>query len=306
MNKFIMMVGIVGSGKTTKAHILAEEENAILIESDQYREGLYKDASIQGDNTALFELIHNDIIKSLQNKNNVVLDATNISRKHRVHLLKKLSKMNVYRECVIVATPIEKCIVQNNNRERKVPTHVIERMANNFQVPLLSEGWDTRKILFSAFDRNKYTQDSFIERTRFFDQENPHHRLTLGEHSMEVFMRISDLPFNMELPLWFNVGCILHDNGKEYTKVFKNQKGEDTNFAHYYNHEKRGSYEGLFYGCNSGLSTDEILDMATLIEKHMQLYNVKTEKSKDKLIGEVGLPMYNLLEILHNADKESH
>ena len=298
------MIGIPASGKSTKARFLAEENNAILIESDFYREKLYGDARIQQDNNALFELIHKDIVEGLQN-GDVIFDATNISRKHRVVLLQKLNKLNVVKVCFVMATPVEQCIVQNMSRERQVPNYVIERMANHFQIPNYNEGWDTIGIYFSEdIDFVKYNKNNFIERTLSFDQQNPHHTLTLGHHSLEVYRQVlEEVEFNHIL--WFTLGALLHDNGKEYTKVFKNHKGEDTTFAHYYNHEGRGAYEGLFYGYANELTQIEILNMSLLIESHMRPYNAETEKSKQKLIKEIGGSQYRLLEILYEADKKS-
>ena len=56
--KLFVMIGIVASGKSTIAKKVALENSAYIIESDEYRERLYGNASTQGNITVLFATIH--------------------------------------------------------------------------------------------------------------------------------------------------------------------------------------------------------------------------------------------------------
>ena len=55
---FTMIVGIVGSGKSTYAKQLAEEINAIICSSDAIREELCGDENSQDNNDEVFKILH--------------------------------------------------------------------------------------------------------------------------------------------------------------------------------------------------------------------------------------------------------
>ena len=97
---------------------------------------------------------------------------------------------------------------------------------------------------------------------------------------------------------------MLHDEGKCFTQIFKNSKGEITEQAHYYNHEHCSAYDSLFYEmpCYT-------LYVATLIRWHMQPYfweKDNHEKLHNKYKTLWGENLYNDIMLLHKADKEAH
>ena len=55
--KFICMIGLPASGKSTKAQELAREYNATVFSADELRKEWYGNESIQGDNTKLFNTL---------------------------------------------------------------------------------------------------------------------------------------------------------------------------------------------------------------------------------------------------------
>lgn len=300
-NSFTMLVGLVGSGKSVYAKKLSNSyNNSIIIESDAYRKKNYGDESAQGDNNKLFEEIHNDILENLSVGSNVIFDATNLSRKNRLSLLNKLPK-DVTKECIIVATQYEKCLEQNQNRERKVPKEVIDRMWKSFQIPTYTEGWDIIDIEYS-YDKNSYSIEDYLSFADNYDQMNYHHSMTLGGHSR----RVAELISENNVDNWVYLSGLLHDCGKPMTQVFTNMKGETSEIAHYYFHENCGAYESLFYLEDKLFKITDIINSATLINYHMRPYMAKTDKAKNKLKEIVGEDLYYFLEILHKADKEAH
>ncbi len=140
-----MMIGIPGSGKSTYAEKIARLENAVVISSDKLREELFGDVWELRKNTILFAEVYRRALKYLSEGKNVVLDATNISRRKRKHVLNKLKPY--YKECYFIKTPLNKVLYQNRKRDRNVPEDVIFRIYNKLQEPDYSEGWDKINII---------------------------------------------------------------------------------------------------------------------------------------------------------------
>ena len=63
----------------------------------------------QDNNELLFQELNKKINQDLSNGKSVVYDATNLSYKKRKSYLEKL-KSECYKECILVATPYEKCL----------------------------------------------------------------------------------------------------------------------------------------------------------------------------------------------------
>jgi hypothetical protein len=181
--------------------------------------------------------------------------------------LESLNKIPCEKICVLMATPYEQCLKNNSSRDRVVPEYVIKRMYRQFDPPYWYEGWDDIQIKYSEGSRHSYGYPAhWLDEVKDFNQDNPHHSLTLGEHCEAAWRYVSaQSDTNKEIAL--RAATILHDNGKLSTKTFTNSKGEVTEQAHYYCHEHTGSYNSLFYKmiCNP-------LDVAVLIRWHMQPY----------------------------------
>lgn len=233
MNKLFMLVGLPASGKTTCGKRLAEVEDALIVSSDEIRKELLGDVNDQTKNEQVFKEVENRIINGLKERN-VIYDATNINYKRRMAFLQKIK--NVEKIAFLIATPYEECIERNNKRERKVPEDVIKRMYYNFYIPQYYEGFDEIRLYFNT-EKNYWTYDLFKKLDKI-PQDNPHHTLTIGKHCKKAALLLKD--YDM-----FKVG-LLHDIGKAETKTFVNTKGETTEIAHYYNHEKVSAYMSLF------------------------------------------------------------
>ena len=77
---FYMLVGISGSGKSSHKF----EEEVVKISSDALRAELYGDENDQTHNAEIFNELHKRVIKHLKAGDNVVYDATNLSRRRRI------------------------------------------------------------------------------------------------------------------------------------------------------------------------------------------------------------------------------
>ena len=304
--KMIMMCGLPASTKSTKAKELAEEYNATIYSSDEIRKELLGDENSQDNNNLVFSALNSRIKATLSNGYNCIYDACNISYKRRMAFLNELNKIPCEKICVFMATPFEKCLVNNANRDRTVPFNVIERMYRHFDVPYYYEGWDSIEVVYANEEYKDYygTIADFLVRYQTYNQDNSHHQLTLGKHCYKAYQYATNADgfiFGFT-PLR---ATVLHDCGKPFCKTFKNSKGEVTKEAHYYDHEKVGSYNSFFY------STDTMnpLDIAVLIRWHMMPYfweKDNNEKMHDKYKKLWGTELYENIMLLHRADKNAH
>lgn len=301
MNKptFTMMVGLPGSGKSTYARELAERTNAEICSSDAIREELTGDINSQTSNEEVFKLLHKRIKEHLANGKSVIYDATNINSKRRRAFLSELKNIPCYKDCVIIAVPFEECCKRNESRERTIPTEVIERMYKNWNTPYFFEGWDSITIERDEYETN--IVGFWIADHMKFNQDNPHHTMTLGEHCAAVGKSLED-------DRTLLCAGMMHDCGKPYTKSFINSKGEETDIAHYYQHHCVGAYDSLFY-----IYLDDVdpLEVSTIINLHMQPYfwekdTENGEKTMNKYKTLWGDELFERVMRLHEVDKKAH
>lgn len=301
---FIMMCGLVASGKSYKAKELAKDYDATIFSSDDLREELFGDVSDQAHNQEVFTELHRRIKEYLRNGKSAIYDACNISYKRRMGFIQELKNIPCEKICVLMATPYEECLRCNSERERKMPEYVIERMYRKFDPPYWYEGWDDIIVEWSKNTQSKGINE-WLSSVEDFSQDNSHHSLTLGQHCERALDYVFEVADDTDYRcIALRSAAALHDCGKCFTKTFKNSKGETTGQAHYYGHEHVGSYDSLFYGmlCSP-------LDVAIIIRWHMQPYfwerdnNEKLHNKYRKLWGE---DLYQDIMKIHEADKASH
>lgn len=175
MGNLIVPVGVPGSGKSTLAATIAD---VVIVSSDAIREEFFGDANLQYteefaakkirqkkiDTTGMteeelvklkkkvcadsvFGTVNYRTRKALEAGKTVVYDATNISKRGRMYILKSFEGLYDSAEAYYFEVPIEVAIERNNNRERKVPVEVIERMAANMEKPSVNEGFAVVHII---------------------------------------------------------------------------------------------------------------------------------------------------------------
>lgn len=305
---FIMLVGLPASGKSTYAKGI--EENGIfahgntldfsVFSSDEYRKKLFGNENSQDNNDLVFTTMHNDIIKAMNNNENIVYDACNISAKRRKEYLKSLKKYKEYIfMCRVFATPYEECQRRNIKRKNSIPSKVIKKMYINFEVPFYNEGWDNIQI-YQNYPIKNLTINNFFDSIVDYEQDTPYHTFTLDKHLKSCAEEFK----NKDKILYYS--ALLHDCGKPFTKTFINSKGEKTEIAHYYNHENVSAYNALFMLINEHISKYDILLICNIIQYHMRLYENMTDKTLDRFKNLIGEQIYNYVTILHEADMKAH
>ena len=289
MNKptLILLVGVPGSGKTTYAkNYIEKAPNTIHLSSDGIRAELYGDESIQGNPADVFSLMQKRTIEALNDGQNVIYDATNITRKDRaciIGICPKFAKVEAH----IIWSPIEECIKRDANRDRTVGKEVIDKMLKKFQAPYYDESIDEIKIILPyLFDGYMYEEKCWNDMN--IPHNNHHHTLDIQTHCREAYKSIVN-PNDAEL----ETAALVHDCGKPYTKAFIDSKGNTCEEAHYYQHQCVGAW--LSYGFVN--ITPRI---AWLISTHMDPFlNTKYYNN---------LPPYlkRDIDILHEADLAAH
>lgn len=304
----IMMVGVPGSGKSTKLRDFAKIYNAKVFASDAIRAELYGDESIQGDPKEVFRVLEECLFEALAAGENVIYDATNIKWKNRKAFVDKVRKTcDAYCYLAIMATAPDTCKSRNAGRERQVPAGVIDRMIKNFEVPVPAEGWDGINIYRSGFNAVEY----FIENCNI-DQQNSHHRFTIRGHCLEAHnycVMQSDM-----LEPTLDRAVLLHDIGKPITKTFTKKDGTLDTEAHYYGHDNVGGYLSLCHDYETDGKNQ--LEIAQLIQYHMMPYFAPkqyTEEQKKEWLYRVMVDKRGFspefvakLEYLHEADRAAH
>ena len=303
--KLIMMCGLPGSGKSTFAKSLAEKCDANIHSSDALREELLEDINDQTNNELVFQTLHQRIKDDLKNGKSCIYDACQVTYKSRMSFLQQLNKIPCEKICVIMATPYEVCLERSQKRERKVPERVIKRMYMKFDPPWYYEGWDNIWVEYAPGSENSLGwAREWVENMKDYNQENPHHALTLGEHCWQAVKYINQSTPDSSSPTELICATMIHDCGKIFCKTFINTKGEVTEYAHYYGHEHTGSYDSLFYEVHC-----YNLRVAVLVRWHMQPYfweKNHNEKQHDKYRKLWGENLYKDIMQLHFADKNAH
>ena len=340
--KLYFFVGLSGSGKSTIAKILKRtvSNNIEIYSSDAIRKELYGDENIQDNPQKVFRILHKRIKTQLKEGKSAIYDATNLNMKRRMSFLEEIKNIDCEKICVIVNTPFEVCVSQNNKRERVVPYSVLKRQRESFQCPYYYEGWDN--ICITNIDEDLSSLEDILEASRLISHDNPHHTLSIGKHMDKAFeycshraaalsimandRNIDEMKkeeYFKEAEQWSEIALAakFHDIGKIYTKSFLNSKGELCKIAHYYQHQNVSAYtilSHLSYSSNINyisccseeveLEKENIafwLKIVVLVQWHMEHY-FRKDKAWDKFESLVGKELVELLDKLHEADKAAH
>lgn len=338
-----MMIGLPASGKSYYAKSI-DDDNTLVLSSDTVRKELFRDLSYQeivdtNRNKEVFECVYRLTEGLLLDGCNVVIDATNLSKKRRkavIDRFKKIANVNA----VYLNTPYEVCLKRNDARkeDEKVPYDKMVEMRKTLQVPMYNEGFSHIEIITSEESyKSPITKEeleaeilnnSEVEHDELFKllsfnkelskminlaQDSKYHTFSVSRHSYHFLKNlqeqkgliIRDNSLTDELftkLLWI---AILHDSGKPFTKKFVRHNGEKSKYASFLRHENVSGQIALEFLLNVGYEKDFVLHVVELINYHMRMNNVETIKSQNKLIREVGFDNFNLLKIINSIDNIS-
>lgn len=287
-----VMVGLSGSGKSSVAKEIAENNpNTIIVSLDNIGEELTGDYGNQENNEKVFKVFHKRIREALENNTNVIADATNITMRSRRAIIENVKGIECRKIAYLIPRPFDQCKLDNLNRQHPVPEEVLDGQLRKFQIPFYEEGWDLIKRRDFLRDGEITIPDISLKMENF-DQKNPHHTMSLLEHSDYTYKLFAD----KEYPMSFQLGAVLHDVGKLYCQTF-----DEFGTAHYIDHDSIGSY--LVLTSLDGFYHYDILDACFLINYHMMPFNWTTEKSKERWKKRFGEYKYQMLLDFNECDK---
>jgi bifunctional polynucleotide phosphatase/kinase len=127
------MMGYPGSGKSTIAKHICENEKYVYIEGDAYK------TSAKMIKASLGHIIQ---------KKSIVFDATNSSSKKRKEYIDLAKKYNYQVLCIHVTTPLEVAYKRNKQREedKQVPKIAYSVYTKHYEEPNANEGFVLIKI----------------------------------------------------------------------------------------------------------------------------------------------------------------
>ena len=151
-SKVILLVGPPLSGKDT--YLRSKDfSDFVIISRDDILMSLhntndYSDAFNQVDQKLVDKLLNQKIQDCIDNKKNVIINMTNLSKKSRNRHLCKFPNID-YEKIAIVFPKLNLCdyINRNDNRKKEenkfIPVGVIQSMIENWQEVTQDEGFDS-------------------------------------------------------------------------------------------------------------------------------------------------------------------
>ena len=143
-----IMVGVPASGKDWYIEHHKEDDD-VVISSDDVREEL-GDVNDQTRNKEVFSIFYDRMNKALAEGHNVWINATNVTAKNRVRPIQYGRHYNAKIVAIVMLTPIEQCIANEELRDRKVGEEVIRKFNGKYEMPSYSEGFSEIKVIMNG------------------------------------------------------------------------------------------------------------------------------------------------------------
>ena len=141
-NKYILLCGVSGSGKSHYSKELAAQIGATIVSSDDIRREITGSQSDMSKDGYMWNHIIPQRIRSALLKGNCIMDSCAYYRKARKPLIEYGMEMDAWIEAHYFENDLARAIKQNQLRERVVPLEVLERQSARWVTPTMDEGFD--------------------------------------------------------------------------------------------------------------------------------------------------------------------
>jgi predicted kinase len=129
--QLMLMVGAPGSGKTTIREQLQKQYPTLkVISMDDRRKEVCGDINDQSKNGQIFGWQERELRKAMKDRQNVLIDATNPTRKLRRTLWRIAREAGALCSAIYFDLKLETLLVRNAAREKRVPDDVVKRFYN--------------------------------------------------------------------------------------------------------------------------------------------------------------------------------
>jgi putative nucleotidyltransferase with HDIG domain len=129
--QLMLMVGAPGSGKTTIREQLQKQYPTLkVISMDDRRKEVCGDVNDQSKNGQIFGWQERELRKAMKDRQNVLIDATNPTRKLRRTLWRIARENGALCSVIYFDLKLETLLARNAAREKRVPDDVVKRFYN--------------------------------------------------------------------------------------------------------------------------------------------------------------------------------
>lgn len=136
--QILIFIGIPASGKTSFYNLYYKNDYR-YINLDTLKTRYQEDLAIKN---------------GLEDKENFVIDNTNITKKERKKYI-DIGKENNYKIIgYYFKSSIQECIERNEKRENKIPRTAVANKFNNLELPSIEEGFD--ELYYVSIDNNEF------------------------------------------------------------------------------------------------------------------------------------------------------
>lgn len=147
MKQIIIMVGLPRSGKTTWI-TNNQPKGSIIVSGDDLRYIVYNQRFWAGGEPLMWSIRDMMLKYLMQQGVDIVIDETNTTKKRREPILKLAKKYGYYSIANIVeGVWTDTCIARAKAEDDEVIIPVIERMAAQFELPKMEEGFDEIRMV---------------------------------------------------------------------------------------------------------------------------------------------------------------
>lgn len=268
--KMTILSGLPRSGKSTYANTI----NAVKISRDTIREELYGTKNNMEHEEEVSKVFNERLIEVLKNKEDIVIDNTNLKCKYVQPFIELANKYNY--EVLIIRFFTDFITLWKRAEESNFPIGVINRMASS------QEMWKFERFGVEIKDiviKEHTIQDLELLMDNF-NQHNPHHTDDLLTHSKKVAEYVIKNEVYKDINIFYKdklyTTFLLHDIGK----LMAVDKSED--IWTYYGHERASWYIGK---CYYEKGWDSMYPELMLV--HMDKFKLKNGMKINKWLHEV-------------------
>jgi len=126
----MILIGIPASGKTTFRKTLHGYK---VVCPDEIRKQIFHTIFNKKVEPLVWKCVRLQVLTHLRNRQNVVLDATNLVSPYRTRFLKIAEKYKARTYAIIFDTPLRVCVRRNLRRKDPVDPKVIQKMHYQFE-----------------------------------------------------------------------------------------------------------------------------------------------------------------------------